>query len=326
MKQTDKVTPKPNTTETAHQYPDKLTKASLQVKSTIVDLLKNFVRPSVTKGLDYEGLTLDNTTYISPAMKALFSDVVYRSTCGDSNVSVAVLVEHKTRMELYPHLQLLDYKGSIWRHDEANEKPLTAVIAIVLYQNPYNYTKKDFHKYFVNLPPHLRRFIPHFDYILINVSTISDKQILALAPDSILRSMLLAYKHASDNVYVKKHFQEFFRFFDGNPHLEYYFQQMLVYVQHYADISPEELIALIQTFNDSSIKKKAMSTYDQIVLQSKTETHLTYIKKLLMKGFNIIEIADFTDLPIENVKKYIAQIEKEEKEKIVIKKKNGAKK
>lgn len=324
MKKTDKSTPESGAIEIAHQFPDKLTKASLQIKEAIIDLLKNFVHPSVTKGLDYDALALDNTTYISPAMKALYSDVVYRTTCNaEVNVSVAVLVEHKTRMELYPHLQLLDYKGAIWRHDEANENPLTVVIGIVLYQNKYSYTKKDFHKYFVNVPPHLKQFIPRFKYILINVSKISDKEILALAKDSILRSLLLAYKHASDNAYVKKHFQEFFRFFEGNPHLEYYFQQMLVYVKNYADISPSEMRALIQTFNNSHLKEKAMSTYDQIISLGKVESDIRVVKRLLLKGLTIVEIADFTDLPIEDVKKYIEHIEKD---KIVVKKKANSNK
>ena len=324
MKRKKKEKTDPETPEMGHQYPDKLTKVSLQIKETVVDLLQIFVPASVTEGLDYEGLTLDTTNYISPALKAFNSDIVYRTTCGETNVYVAVLVEHKTRMELYPHLQILDYEGGIWRHDTANEKPLSVVIPIVIYQNERSYTKKEFHEYFVNLPPHLKRFVPKMDYVLININKIPDKKIFKLKANSILRSLLLAYKHASDNEFVKKHFMEFFRFFDDNPHKEYYFQQMLVYLNNYAEISPAEMMQLVKQYFNPVLKEKAMSTYEQFVLigknegkiegkiegeiKGKTEADLRAVKRLSAKGFTIVEIADCIDLPIEEVKKLLEKI------------------
>ena len=324
MKRKKKEKIDPETPTMGHQYPDKLTKVSLQIKETIVDLLQIFVPPSVTAGLDYEGLTLDNTNYISPSLKAFNSDIVYRTTCGATNVYITVLVEHKTRMELYPHLQILDYEGGIWRHDTANAQPLSVVIPIVIYQNERSYTKKEFHEYFVNLPPHLKRFVPKMDYILINVSKISDKKIFNLKGNSILRSLLLAYKHASDNEFVKKHFMEFFRFFDDNPHKEYYFQQMLVYLNNYAEISPAEMMQLVKQYFNPVLKEKAMSTYEQFVLQGKVEgkvegkiegkieADLRTAKRLLAKGFTIVQIADCMDLSIEETKKNVEKIHQEE--------------
>ena len=313
MKRKKKEKTNPETPTMGHQYPDKLTKVSLQIKETVVDLLQIFVPASVTEGLDYEGLTLDNTNYISPSLKAFNSDIVYRTTCGATNVYIAVLVEHKTRMELYPHLQILDYEGSIWRHDTANEQPLSVVIPIVIYQNERSYTKKEFHEYFVNLPPHLKRFVPKLDYILINVSKISDKKIFNLKANSVLRSLLLAYKHASDNEFVKKHFIEFFRFFDDNPYKEYYFQQMLVYLNNYAEISPAEMVQLVQKYFSPSLKEKTMSTYEQFVLQGKIEGKIEgeikadtrTAKRLLAKGLTTVEIADYMDLSIQDVKKLL---------------------
>ena len=58
-----------------------------------------------------------------------------------------------------------------------------------------------------------------------------------------------------------------------------------------------------------------MSTYEQFVLQGKIEGKIEVVKNLMKRGFTIIEIADITDLPIEDVKKHIEHIEKEEKPK-----------
>ena len=116
---------------------------------------------------------------------------------------------------------------------------------------------------------------------------------------------------------------EFFRFFDDNPHKEYYFQQMLVYLNNYAEISPAEMMQLVKQYFNPILKEKAMSTYEQFVLigknegktEGKTEAKIEVVKNLMKRGFSIIEIADITDLPIEDVKKHIEHIEKEEKPK-----------
>ena len=55
-----------------------------------------------------------------------------------------------------------------------------------------------------------------------------------------------------------------------------------------------------------------MSTYEQFVLIGKIEGKIEVVKNLVKRGFSIIEIADITDLPIEDVKKHIEHIEKEE--------------
>ncbi len=141
--------------------------------------------------------------------------------------------------------------------------------------------------------------------------------------NSVLRSLLLAYKHASDNEFVKKHFMEFFRFFDDNPHKEYYFQQMLVYLNNYADISSAEMMQLVQKYFNPVLKEKAMSTYEQFVLigknegklegeiKGKTEADLRAVKRLSAKGFTIVEIADYMDLSIEEAKKLVEKIQQE---------------
>ena len=113
---------------------------------------------------------------------------------------------------------------------------------------------------------------------------------------------------------------EFFRFFDDNPHKEYYFQQMLVYLNNYAEISPAEMMQLVQKYFSPSSKEKTMSTYEQFVLigknegeikgeiKGKTEADMKYAKRLLAKGFTVVEIADYMDLSIEEAKKLVEKI------------------
>ena len=105
---------------------------------------------------------------------------------------------------------------------------------------------------------------------------------------------------------------EFFRFFDDNPHKEYYFQQMLVYLNNYAEISPKEMMQLVQKYFSPSLKEKTMSTYEQFVLQGeikgKTEADMKYAKRFLAKGFSIVQIADLMELSIEEAKKLVEKI------------------
>ena len=56
-----------------------------------------------------------------------------------------------------------------------------------------------------------------------------------------------------------------------------------------------------------------MSTYGQFVLQGeikgKTEADVKYAKRLLAKGFTIVQIADYMDLAIEDAKKLVEKIQ-----------------
>ena len=113
---------------------------------------------------------------------------------------------------------------------------------------------------------------------------------------------------------------EFFRFFDDNPHKEYYFQQMLVYLNNYAEISPKEMMQLVKQYFNPVLKEKAMSTYEQFVLigknegktEGKTEADMKYAKRFLAKGFTIVQIADLMELSIEEAKKLVEKIQQEE--------------
>ena len=57
-----------------------------------------------------------------------------------------------------------------------------------------------------------------------------------------------------------------------------------------------------------------MSTYEQFVLQGriegKMEVHVSIAKRLLAKGFTIVQIADLMDLSIEEAKKLVEKFSK----------------
>ena len=59
-----------------------------------------------------------------------------------------------------------------------------------------------------------------------------------------------------------------------------------------------------------------MSTYEQFVLQGKMEgkmeAHVSIAKRLLAKGFTIVQIADLMELSIEDAKKLVEKVQQEE--------------
>ena len=91
---------------------------------------------------------------------------------------------------------------------------------------------------------------------------------------------------------------------------------MLVYLNNYAEISPAEMMQLVKQYFNPVLKEKAMSTYEQFVLIGKNEgeikgeikADMRTAKRLLAKGFTIVEIADCMDLSIEEVKKLLEKI------------------
>ena len=76
-----------------------------------------------------------------------------------------------------------------------------------------------------------------------------------------------------------------------------------------------EFHELADDFFESQSKSSVMSTYDKIVLtgieKGSHEQSKKFVRRGLQRGASIVEIADWTDLSIEEVKRLINEIEKE---------------
>ena len=308
--------------EELHQSHNKLFVAAFKQKPTVVDYLNNFFPKEWVDKMDLDNLTLDTTNYVTRKLKDFFSDVVYRTTWAIAphkkkpqeprNVAMTLLFEHKKGRPRYAiQLQFLQYMIEIWTEDIMAKRPLTIVIPILIHQGKEKFVKRPFHHYFKDLPEELRVFIPNFDFHLTSSEAIEKEKIFGLPDESVLRSVLLAYKYLDDAQFIEERFEEFFKFYEKDPDLEKFFRIFFEYFLENSELSSENLHKHLEIFLSSQLKENTMSTYQNIKLEGKLEEAKGTAKRLWQKGHNVVYIAEIIDRPIQLIKEWVLAFEKE---------------
>jgi hypothetical protein len=105
-------------------------------------------------------------------MKEYAADVLY--TCryaSKTEVRLAFLLEHKSYVPEYPHLQLLRYMLNLWEKDVQEKRPLRPIMPVIVYHGTGRWQRRPFADYFGQrvMDDFLKDFLPSFDYWLTNL-------------------------------------------------------------------------------------------------------------------------------------------------------------
>ena len=251
-----------------HHAHDTIIKVTLHEDEAIRELMSKIVMP-LLKGIkiDLNGLKLDNTSYIRPNLQVFFSDVVYQTTLIDEGndvpeaVEIALLVEHKSDMphELPLRLQLSDYINAVMKknYDPKTNKTIP-VIAIVFNQFDKDWEMKPFRSLFPQLSANVTRFISEFDYLVINLASLSDEIMDSLDKYGTLKAALLAMRYVRNKKFLKQHFEDIFLFLQKHPEKEDLRDQLIAYVLGQSDLSVQDLEELLNNIFSPVLKKETM--------------------------------------------------------------------
>jgi len=179
------------------QEHDKYFKQIFSRKEEMTDLVVNGL-PQVAKLIDIASLQLDTTEYVDKTLNKSYSDLVYNCKYQNRDIKIALLFEHKSQPELYPHLQLLGYMLQIWQTCKNNKEPLTPIIPILFYHGTENWKHSNFFDSFEDLDDNLKKYIPNFEYELVNTKLLSDKQIKKMFQQYSVKTVMLLMKHIFD--------------------------------------------------------------------------------------------------------------------------------
>ena len=111
---------------------DKFFKEIFSNKEEAVELLKGSLPKELVKNIDFSTLKADNTSYINEELKENFSDLVYDCMYrGKNEIKISILIEHKSFVPKYPHIQLLKYMLNIWETGIKQKKKLIPVVPVI---------------------------------------------------------------------------------------------------------------------------------------------------------------------------------------------------
>ena len=286
---------------------DKFFKELFSNREKVKEFVSKTLPAEITQKLNLESLEIDKTEYVSKNLKTSFSDIVYNCIYGkNTKIKISLLFEHKSYPETYPHFQLLGYMLNIWQTQLNQNQDLTPVIPIIFYHGERNWTQKPFAEYFENTDEVIQKFIPKFDYQLIDTSTYTDQQIKKLFKSLELQIGLLIMK----NIYnEQKILQEITEIFAGinkvlqNEQGEQFFETVITYLFYSTDLETSKIVEKMRTISPKA-GEKFVSTAMKLQMKGKIEGRIEGIEvekkriafSMLQKGYSDDEIMELTGL------------------------------
>jgi hypothetical protein len=183
---------------------DKYARFVLKIKEVALEMLQFCLPARILEQIDLESLALSESSFIDPKLREYFSDICYEGkTQQDLPFRITFILEHKSVVPDYPIMaQLQKYVSNIWTKDVLQGKPLSLTIPIVIYHGERPLQKESPETLFKGAPEDLLSFVPHFDYVLLDISQIATETLEQLE-FLFLRNILLALKQSRNAAYVE---------------------------------------------------------------------------------------------------------------------------
>jgi len=171
-----------------------------------VDFLIHSLPKSLVSNINFGTLKVEKTSYIDEKLKENFPDMVfnckYKST---TDILITLLLEHKSYVVEYPHLQLLKYLLKIWEANLKQNESLTPVIPVIVYHGKGKWKVRRFEDYFQGIDQDMKSFLPSFDYLVKNFSSFTEEEIVNLYQLIMVHITLFLLKNIFDeDLFLKK--------------------------------------------------------------------------------------------------------------------------
>ncbi|WP_200248901.1 Rpn family recombination-promoting nuclease/putative transposase [Lamprobacter modestohalophilus] len=145
------------------------------------DFLQHHLPAALLPELDLERMSISPDTFVTEALRKVYSDLIYQIPYRNTQLSVYLLFEHKSRSEHWVLLQLLRYvvaSGELYRDQNPEAKSLPPIYPLVLYHGQEHWrAPAHFHDLIDPLPEALKPFVPQFGYALHDISARSNTEI-----------------------------------------------------------------------------------------------------------------------------------------------------
>jgi hypothetical protein len=165
------------------------------------------------------------------------------------------------------------------------------------------------HESLKNIPKDLLKYIPQFQFFLLNVHPLNDEILLGLRDDGILRSLFLSYIALEDKNRIENVLIEIFKFMSNNPNFTQYFNQLFGFLVKEGYFSGTEIKEMLKTYFSQEEQKKMVTTA-QIwekrgekrgeKLGKHSQARLTVLRGYFKK-YSLDTMVDLSDLTLKEV-------------------------
>ncbi len=301
-----------------HHPHDKYAKIVLQVREIALQIIEYALDLADFECIDLDSLRLSNTTFIDEYLKESFADICYEGmTKTDEPCTINILIENKSdkpdKSEESNLEQLNRYISNKWVEDRKQGRNLALTIPIVLYHGSAELKKDTPATLFPKASQNLLRYVPSFDYVILDISHLKDSEIEAIKFID-LRNIFLAFKYGRNEKYLAEYWKKVIIFAEQtakNSTLNIIIKATFLYMVHISqtvskksknienELEPDEkgsLLPFIPEFLVDSFKKGRAEGVADGEKRGEKKLLLAYIAKNPMLSDQ--QIADSFDIEV----------------------------
>ena len=263
----------------------------------------------IVKMLKFRTLKLDSGNYTDEQLKESFSDLVYTCKYGKRGyLKIALLFEHKSSTDKHIYFQLLRYMLNIYETCNKQQQEPMVVIPMVFYHGTQKWKHFTFDSMFGNIDETLKKYLPIFEYILVDTHDFTNKTINQLFDLQTLKGSVMLMKNIFDKERFWKNFEEIIRFLPDILRTQTgqkIFESFIIYITNNLNINKMEVIDKVQKISPEFFRNILLKEDETFIRGReegiKMESRRNMIQvalKSLKHGQSIEYILDLTELPL----------------------------
>ena len=261
---------------------DKFFKSLMNEIKIAKAILASLLSPQLLKLIDIDTLQHAKTSFVSDSLKETFSDVVFTVKLKNKvDVFITFLLEHKSYPDIFTPVQVLFYLASGYYLQSKNNKKLQIIIPLVFYHGKEKWEYKSLDELFEDVPENLKKYIPNYESIFIDLADMPDTQLESLE-DALVSAVLMMQKYALRPEELLKKLQLIYSKMYSVDRERNYFEKIIVYSLQLVD---KEKIKKVLNELPPVIKNKVMSAYEALIEEGYQKGIEKGIKKGIRKGY-----------------------------------------
>jgi predicted transposase/invertase (TIGR01784 family) len=154
---------------------DKLFKETFKKKENVRTFMKKVLPEEIKTRIDFSGIEIGPTNYVSKEFKDLFSDIVVKTKMKSKsgrriNTDICFILEHKTEGRIKIFIQFLRYMVQEWQRDIDEKKPLRIIIPLVFYHGERDWKVPPSFVDQFDVDDEVKAFLLNYRYILFDTN------------------------------------------------------------------------------------------------------------------------------------------------------------
>ncbi len=197
---------------------DKFFKAVFSNAAYVREILEAQAPDTILQTLRLDTISHTNVSFVDEQLDEHFADVVLECHSGDyrHSATVSLILEHKSSVPGFAPLQLMRYQINGWRHQIRQDNPRpTPIIPVLFYHGEESWHYKAWPQFLHGWHDAFEQFTPKGEYILVDLSEMSDEHIMKLRSRFLITALLLM-KHRKEKDYLLQNLPKVFNFVEND--------------------------------------------------------------------------------------------------------------